>query len=606
MSDAEENQEDLIEEEPLLEEEGAAMSLRQQYKHAIRLDKTTSRMSNKDWYRDALELDVQLHCYIVDEARMDCYLHIQSSAYYEVIGQCDLNALEKKESQVALLQGVLESPAVKKAKAKSIGVVLYLADEFLLACLGPEHSDPETLVDLAHLIEEDPREVLEDKTLSVDSHSWRMFPYVGASNGGEFATAVAVPRKMESFLAHLREFGNDTNFPVRTVALAAPLVGVASLPWCASANPQGTVAVYNYAKFTTLAFFNAQCDLVMLRHIAHAQGAPIPRNLGPLLFSAATSFELENPEVYIFPMVGANVENEVLSVQTAMASSAIMVVNAEDVLLSRNVTVPIPLEVLTMTSELDASIYPLAGNATFSSMLEEGWLAQDFLPPSRAEEDLTPSAMAMRMLKISRWVKVVAVLALTALIVVVGMDVMKKVTSEMWLTKPNNDQARLVALQNQINEYTHWDALLKDRSKGWVSMELVSELVPDDGSILLTSVEHRATRSKDQKSGMDLVKTWNVSGKMTVEQYQKLDEDYNKVNSEKVKDIFRRVVKKTGDSSYDPDVKGRDLTVKFSRVSSGGGRSRSSQGKEKLPITFKLIITQSYPKTDPVSLTGVK
>ena len=351
-------------------EEVAPLNLFQQYRRTVKLDKTTSRMSNKDWYRDPLDLDVQLHCYVNSESSMDCYLHLKSGQHYAAIGSLDLRQLVSPEQQQAFIQDILKHDLVRSAKAKSLGVILYLADEFSLAGLGLEHSDPETLPDLKEQILFDPKDVLEDKTVSVETHAWRLFPYRGCNANGEFATAVAVSSRLHVLLESIRDYGNENNFPIRTCALSAPLCAVASLPWCASANPQGTIAIFNYAKFTVLAFFNSACDLMMLRQVSHAQGASLPRNLGPSVLSAAASFELENPEIYIFPMTGVNVEGEVLSLQTAMKHSTMMVVEAADILSSRGVTVAIPLEVMTTTHEFDPDVYPLAGNATFEEFKE--------------------------------------------------------------------------------------------------------------------------------------------------------------------------------------------------------------------------------------------
>jgi len=587
--------------------QGAQLNLYQQYRRTTKLDKTTSRMKNKDWYRDALDLDVQLHCYVSNESEVGCYLHIKSQQHYEEIGQLNLQQLHKYEDQEVFIQEILARDSVVAAKPKSLGVIFYLADEISFAGLGPEYQDPDELLNLSEQLLDDPRAVLEDKTVSTETHAWRLFPYSGASDrGGEFATAVAVPRKLEPILANFRKVGNSTNFPIRTSALSAPLCAVASLPWCASVSPQGTVAIFNYSKFTLLAFFNNRCDLVMLRHVAHAQGASVPRNLGPIVFSAATSYELENPEVYILPMIGGDMQGVILSLQTSMKESAVMLVDSADILQSRGVTVPIPLEMMTTTHDLDPAIYPLAGNTTFKDFKQAGWTVQNFLTPSQEEQQSYPSAAAMLLLKISRLSKVAVALILAGILAYAGMDVAKKITSESWHFKKENSQAQLAGLQKKVSEYQRWDVLLTGRSKGWVSMELLSEFVPEDGSMVLTSANYKSAKPSDKKVKHGIVKTWTISGKTTEKRYQELDASYNTRDPKAMKELFRKVAESTGDTSYSPDVDGRKLSVLFSRKSAASGSSRSGGASEGFPISFTLSVTLRYSKNDTVALTGIK
>ncbi|NWK54877.1 hypothetical protein HW115_04605 [Verrucomicrobiaceae bacterium N1E253] len=582
------------------ESDSASMNLFQQYRHTVKVDKTTSRMKNKDWYRGALELNVQLHAYVHDDVHMDCYLHVKSRQSYEALGRLDLRQLEDDAALDSWIEEVLGHPIVKAAKAKSLGCVFYLADEISLAGLGPEHQDPAELPRLRELMEEDPREVLEDKTATSDSHAWRLFPYFGG--GGEFVTAVAVSRALDSILERWREVGNEKNFPIRTSALSAPLCAVASLPWSASANPDGTVAVFNYQKFTLLAFFNASCELMMLRHLAHSQGASLPRNLGPLVFSGATSFELENPEIYVLPMTGVDVENEVLSLQTAMKQSPIMLVEAADILQSRGVETSIPLEMLTSTQELDPGVYPLAGNETFSDFAGQSWPYQDFLSPSAEELNQVPDAQAMRLLKLSRFVKICAALALAGLFAFMGLGIAEKLSSDVWhYQKGGNGLGEKTALQQKIQKYQRWDGLMKDRSKAWVCLEMLNVLVPDDGSMVLTDVNHDVKMKAQgrNKARQTIEKTWEVSG-LTDEAGMIALEDYNALDGKKMKALFREVAKRTGNGAYWPDIKDRDLTVKFEHK---GKAARGTGGTPaKLNRGFTLRIIQNFSEYDPLKL----
>lgn len=585
------------------EDEVVAKNLFQQYRHAVRLAGTTSRLKNKDWYREALDLDIQLHCYLDTGSGADCYLYNQSSQAYEALGHLDLEAIESEGGVESWIQQMLALPDVKAAK--SLAVIFYVADDISTAGLGEDHQDPDQLLEIPDALEENLKEVLEDKTVSEETHAWRLLPYSGHASGAEFATVVAVPRKWESLAKRLRQYGDDQNFPIRTSALSAPLCAIASLPWCASACPQGVVGLFCYAKFTLLTIFNSDAELMMLRHISHAKGARLPRNIGPTVFSTATAYELENPDLYVFPLAGEEMDGVILSLQTAVKGAQIMLVDTADILQSRGVNVNIPLEILTTTQAQDPGVYPLAGNRTFSDFREHGWPYQDFYAPSRAELSSTPDAAGMKMLKLSRWLKAVAALVLIGSLSFFGMQIWQDVMSETWQYKAENHQVKTVSLTQKLKEYKKWDNLLLDRSKAWVSMELVSQMVPDDGSVILQDVKHKIKRGesgKQKKAGFE--KVWEISGTCNEKGIQQF-EDYNLRNGVEIAKLFKRVAQVTGNQAYLTDVKDRDLVVKFTRTSNKISVRRASpqgQVEKVLPYQFSLTIVQSFAPDDVIAI----
>lgn len=590
------------------ESEPLELNLYQQYRHAVKVDRSSSRMNNRDWYRKASSLNVQLHCYMMDEGEMDCYLHIQSQSYFAQIGRLSLQDLSEEAQVGQFVQEMLQLEAVKSAKAESLGIVFYMANEVSMAGLGPEHSDPDELMYLARLVGENPKEVLEDKTVSQEAYAWRMFPYAGGHQGGEFATVVAVPRTLDPLLRALRQVGNDSNFPIVTCAFSAPLCAVASLPWCVAANPQGTIAIFTYSHFTLLSFFNDQCELMMLRHIAHAPGAKTPRNLGPSVFSSATAFELESPEIYIFPMAGENVDAVVLSLQTAMKQSSIMLVDSRDILRSRGIELDIPLEMMTVCHDFDAAIYPLAGNDTFSGFKDGAWPFQDFLSPSHEELQSIPDAAAMTHLKWSRIAKLVASLLLVAVMVHVGLAVIKQLSSSVASSKAPTGKTKLLAdLQKKLEQRKQWDERLRDRSKGWVNMELMSMFSPADESIQLTNVSYNCNTTALQKKAktLGLVKNWTISGYSNEKGLLWL-EDFNTTDAKKIRTLFQELADKTGNQAFEPDEDTRYMSVNLTHKLKGGGGRRASSEKNIRPgmtHSFTLKVTQNFSSEDVLSLT---
>ena len=73
------------------------MNMIQQYAHTARLAKTSSRMKNPAWYQDALELDVQVHCYLKDAGGVKCFLRVKSRNFFERIDGLSSRQLEQRD-----------------------------------------------------------------------------------------------------------------------------------------------------------------------------------------------------------------------------------------------------------------------------------------------------------------------------------------------------------------------------------------------------------------------------------------------------------------------------------------------------------------------------
>ena len=577
------------------------LNIFKQYRRAVKQARSTSRLKNKDWYRDALDLGVQIHCYIKDSGGAECFLHVSETNVYARIGTLNPRQLQQYDELEKFVHKALFHEAA--AKAKSLGIIIYLADELSLASLGPEYQDREEVPELRDLITASPKEVLEDKTVSIESHAWRLFPYAGATEGKEFATAVAVSRTYEGTLRAFREIGEEMNLPVRTAALSAPLCALASLPLFSSANNSGTVAILNYQEFTLLAFFNNNFDLMMLRYMPHSNGATVPVNIGPAILATSTAFELENPTIQIIPVFGQNVDTAVLSLQSSMIGSEIILVDIKDINRRRNLPQSIPLEMVVSTQEIDADVFPLASNETFMSFASENWQLQDFLSPSNEELEMSPNRNDIKLLKIGGIAVKLAAVILAAVILYSGFQVWGKVKSPAWLFEAKNSAATATMLGQELQQYNHWENLLKDRSKGWVSMELMSQMVPTDGSVILSGVNHSVSQKPEkhsQKLGFD--KKWVINGLANEEGLKHLSAVATR---EGVKKLFTEVATSTGNSAYLPDEGKRDITVKLTQKTNNSYNSLAPKTLgDKLEYSFTILIVQSFTSADDMAIAG--
>ncbi len=133
-----------------------SISFKQRFKQAKKLLKQTSRANNPNWYADALAVNIQLHIFVGSDSGAISYIrNTESGAWAK-----GPNISPEMEEDPSLLKPVLDgiiAEYLSEAKAPGLGVILYVADEFSTAELGPEHQNPAEVEELRKLIKENPR-----------------------------------------------------------------------------------------------------------------------------------------------------------------------------------------------------------------------------------------------------------------------------------------------------------------------------------------------------------------------------------------------------------------------------------------------------------------
>lgn len=575
----------------------------QQYRRSVKVAKTTSRMKNLAWYQSPLELDVQIHCYIKDGSGASCYLRVQSSDVFEQIGGLSSRQLEQRDQLEKFIDSALQHEACRKAK--SLGVIFYIADEFSLAGLGPEYRNPGELHDLRDKMRHDPKEVLDDKTISTDTHAWRLFPYAGAAAGGEFATVVAVSRRRSETLKALREIGDEKNFPIKTSALSAPLCAVGLVPWFANASEDGGVCLFNYHTFTLMAFFNSHGNLMVLRYMPHANGAVIPANIGPAIQSTATAFEMEKPDIFLVSMVGNDLVSFSSLLQQSMLGASVLTVDPDKLLHAHGLPAGCPLECIAITQDIDTEVYPLAENETFSALRNEAWYIQDFLSAEQDEIDMYPDRADMKILKFGRRIKKIAAVLFMGILLYGGYNISTKVKSDVWSHQQKDDKAETSGLTNELKRYEHWDNLLMDRSKAWVCLELVAHMIPADGSVMLKTVKHTVQTKKDGKNSQSgFTKDWLITGfasELGIEHLEK------HCTSDGINKLFQDVALSTENAAYLPSAGHRDITVSLApRFNPSYNKFNTQNIGNGFERVFTLNISQNVTSDDEMALAAVE
>ena len=402
------------------------------------------------------------------------------------------------------------------------------------------------------------------------------------------------------------KLGCRKNFPVKTCAISAPLCAIGSFPLFTTAKENGTINILNYDTFTLVAFFNKHADLMMLRYMPHPVGSKTPPNLGPAAMASATAFELVSPEINVLSMVQNNVDDMLVSLQGSMPGSEILTVDAAAILTNQSIMKGLPLEMLVATMDFDMEINEVSGNATFSSFEEEKWHSQDFLSPAKEELEMYPSQEDMKIFKIGRRIKWVAAFLMMCTVGYAGVVSWNKVRDPAWSYKKQNIQGTSSALVAESKRFSHWDNLLKDRSKAWVCMEFISQLTPADDSVVLKDVKHQVAhiKSAQKTSNSGFRKTWIVNGYASDKGLMHLEEMSTR---DGIQAVFKSVAARTGSEAYLPDVNQRDVTVNLKQRSNPTYNTISPKSPtDRFRIAFTLTISQSFSSKDDLTVARIK
>ena len=571
----------------------ARLSAWQRFLQARRLHRETTRSKNHDWYRDALDLECQLHLFLEGEDISEAHICSGKDARknWTRVSTPSLQAGEEE-----LKEYISQVRREFDGKPRSLAVILHLADEFAISEISGAHERPEDLNDLSNRLINEPQGVLEDHSISVEELSFRLFPYPGAKAGQQFGSAITISRKCHSYLRQIRAVSEALNFPIRTCALSAPLAALTTLPQLAAQLPSQPFSIFfSYESFSVIAFFSGEGELVMLRSVRHHSGRT-PPHVGRIMQTMAAALELPEPLVYILPL--AHPQKEGVSVPELPGA---VVLNWRA---STWFDPEVPLEFQGPSSLLaDSAEESLVSSETFRGMAEQKWANQNFLPVGREETELYPSRAEMKMLRYGAIALRLGAVALVFFLGWTGIRTFRIINDEAWHRTGEVSREGNKILASEIRRYEQWSSLLADRSKAWVSMELVNQLFPDPESVILSEASHRVrpelVQEKKAKSA-GVVKEWTVSGVSNTEALNHLTVIST---TEGMGKVFEGICKHTGNESFRTDLPSRTLLVNL--LTSENKRFKPLGGtkpEERFAHNFRLTITQRITAEDPIAI----
>lgn len=577
----------------------ASLNALQQYAQACSILRNTSRATNPAWYQGALELDFQLHIR-PDGPQISTFYHCVSKNQWTHGPTLTEDTLADPAKLASVAAEALRHAGSNGAT--SLGVVLHVADEFATTELKSDFDNPAALPDLRDAAIGDPASILEDSSIQPDQASWRVLPYP-AQGSETIGTTVTISRQYAPLLETFRNAGEKANFPVVPHAVSAPLVAILGLNRMIKPTPDRPfVAILQYPWFTVMAFFNEHADLRLVRTLQH-RGVRRATNFRNALTTTSASLEFVDPDLFLVPL-GESIDTT-LAANLRISFTTSRVETAEPLSVDN---LPSWCPEPAVAAQREDTATHLSSH-TFLTLRADQWALQDFLPTPREIEEIYPSRMEMRLLRVLRLARV-ALFAITVLcIAYFVMGIVDLVGRPEWGFDPQQADAiktRLAKLNMEKQKADHWNNLLDDRSKAWVTMESLARMFPPKGGALVKSF-NLSTKpdSAAGKATTGFVKEWRINGLARDEALEYL----NSLNSrEGISAHFAEVARATGNAAFDPTIGNRTLLVNVRTQENNSYKPTPPEeadpaDESSYPFTFELRITQRFEATDPLALT---
>ncbi|MGD7654228.1 MAG: hypothetical protein ACQCXQ_13495 [Verrucomicrobiales bacterium] len=580
----------------------ASLNALQQFGQACSILRNTTRASNPAWYQEALDLGFQLHIR-PDGPDTTTLYYLRDRNQWFPGPTLNADILEEPVKTETFISEALNY--ARSQGATSLGVILHVADEFATTELKPEFDNPAALQELRDAAINDPASILEDSSIQADLSSWRVLPYPAA--GSEvIGTTITVTHALSPLLDAFRNTADASNFPIVTHALSAPLVALSGLDRALKPTAgKPFVVILQYPWFTALAFFNEHADLRLIRTLQH-RGVRRPTNFRNALSTTSASLEFVDPDLFIVPL-GQDVDTTMeANLRITFTSSRVEVL-----------TIPHDEEIPAWCIEPFISVNPepappTTQSLTFTTLREDKWAFQDFLPVPREVAEIHPNRSEMKLLRLLRLGRVAVVVATLLCIVWLAVGIIGIISKPEWGFDPSQastSKTRLSTLSAERKKVDHWNNLLADRSKAWVNMEFLNRMFPENRGMLIKDFSH--TAKPDSTAGQQtvgLVKEWKITGFARDEALEYL----NNLNTrDGINAHFSKIARVTGNSAFNPNLGNRTISVNVRTQENSQFKpipyeEVNNSDSSTYPFSFSLSITQRFESTDPMAVEVTK
>lgn len=591
------------------------------YRQACTVASKTSRATDSHWYRLPEELAWQWHLWFDGGREVCSATYSRATNTWKPGPALPLANLTTGEGVTEIL-GELISTAYFTDKPKALGVILHVADEFALAEIsqaseaGAEAADDFQV--LRYNLVDEPREVLADREVSTEANTWRLLPFWGASGSQPRCTAIALSRAREAFLQKLLSCGEAARLPIRVTVTSAAVECLAALPLLKPDFSGGSLVAFCFYKFTAVFALSPTGELLTARSLSHRGGASLPTGFGDILWTMAVGAELDEPRVLLFSSReetarAAAEELEMYALTRHGLAVESLAFSGLPVLEAVPGHRPEFLSYQAARESLRSVAPQVTDSATYRA-LWSGWAHQNFMDTARLDLQF-PTQPDLRLLRFSSWF---VILLVVSLVVTGGYGTWSLFTAmahPSWNLTPDEMKQTQLKHSQLLDEKKQIDVtenLLRDRSKGWVTLEFLLQLFPEDSGVRMESFQYNAEAARPApiKAGTPnakaagIVRTWKLKGLAKPKALELL----STLNSQRgLTALFDRVADATGDEMYRA-APTRQLTITLTQGRNGRFDAQAGPGQLArdpslaFPFSFDATVTQTLSDKDELAL----
>ena len=589
----------------------------QVYKQAKRILKSTSRASNPDWYRRSTEITLQWHLSIGTHSIRSAIHNRISGEWWKgpdlpdiSVDNSNTNEYPELDDQTqsdlhAILEQILSSRDYG-IKPKSLGITIHLADGLRTRDLDPEFAADADFDSLNELVISAPDIALGDDSLQSQEGKWRLIPLLGVKDSDRMSLAAKVSWESVMIVREFQKYGESRNVPVIVEARSAALEAFAGVPFIL---PEGsslkeTLTLIQFENFTLLGATGAQGEVRIVRALMHRSSNLLsPSEVSESITNTAALLNLKSPEIILLSATGVS-ENQLAELLSHYLAShpetTYRCIDACNLELVDGI--PGKCFEFAVATEKNGVV-----GDSFVSELTSKWAVQDFYSPSQVEASRMPSRGDLKLLKWAGLAQKVAILALIAFVGWTGSDFISKRRSEAWKVAPtaaSEMELLQMKLSKERKEWEHWDKLLTKRSEGWLAMEALLNLFPEDGGVILTSASYRAdvNGNSKEKETVGISRVWKVGGWANLEAARQLPTLGSKT---RVAGILNQIADSNEAPYLAVGTTTRDLEVLLTQRQ--GSMPPSNQYPARVArnfrTTFDLSLTQSLDENDELAMS---
>ena len=589
------------------------------YGQAKRIIKETSRASNPDWYRKARELDLQWHIWVSS-------VGIDSSVFNRITGEWWTGPKLPKVSLIPAKEGEkprlddqsrsaihealrnLISSTVYGVKAKSVGICFHLVDEIRIRDLAPDFSSESDFETLNELLKAAPQVAMGDDALDDESGDWRLCPLVGAKSGSRLSIATRVSSRFKLIVNELIIYGEVRNIPVIVNTFSGAVEAVAALPLIIEDSNylSNTVYLLQYEHMTLVCTTGERGELQMIRPLLHRNTNHLaPTEVMDVVTQSAALNNIKDPRLAFLTLNGMpdeEVEQLLLTYKQSNPETEIKITDvSQSPLVDKIPGKRLELAMATIDlSQVTPKDHPL-------EQLQKRWAFVDFYSPTKEISNRMPTRGDLRMLKFAALARTLLIACLLGFIGWTGMDIFSKMRSESWKLDSNVAQEmelKVAMLGKEKKELDHWENLLAKRSEGWLAMQALLELFPDDGGVIVRNARYevKAEAGKSSKNLAGTNRSWTISGYANPEVAQ----DLATIGSRsRVADLLNRIADEN-DAAYlrvDGDTRSLEVNLQQRQGTMPSSTTFPAKVARHFRTTFDLRIKQGLSPEDELAIS---